>query len=335
MAAVFLLASASAWSQPLKAVDLYRTDQISAGEVSAQLGPLLSDYARLRREGPSRKAAKLQSKIESKVRAMGDFAFVQLYYGEYANSAGRSSYVTFDIVDAKEEKARMPFRAAPTGRFADPGGLLAAWKRYDAVGLKQSGQGYIDDDARPRCPGFYCRWGSGTKALAALEGKIAAGAEPNKAALIEIAAADRDPGERAAALYVLSYTEDGADLAKRMLSALDDPDPAPRAAALQVLSALAANHREIPLDLGRLAPALDYPTVSDRAKALEVMLAEAENPAASSTFNAQVVPRLLPLLKLSQPSNHDLAFTILTLLSGESYDRRDYASWEKWVTHVH
>jgi len=335
LAAGFLLAAASAWSQPLKAVDLYRSEQISAEELSARLEPLLTDYARLRRESGPRKAARLQAKIETKVRAMGNFAFVRLYYGEYANSAGRSSYVTFDIVDAKEQKNRMPFRGVPVGRFDDPGGLLAAWKRYDAVGLKQSAQGYIDDDSHPRCPGFYCRWGSGTPELASLEGKIAAGAQPNKTALVSIARDDAAAEKRAAAIYVLSYVVDGANLAHLMLSALDDPDEKPRAAALQVLSALAVDHKDISLDLGRLAAVLDYPTVSDRSKALEVMLAKAGDPAARSTVISQVVPRLLPLLKLTQPVNHDPAFTILTMLSGESYDRRDYASWEKWVNDVH
>jgi hypothetical protein len=325
------MAAASACGQTLKGVDVYRTGQLSSEAVVARLGSLPDEYARLCVQGRDRPAARLKKRMEAKVRAMGHFAFVELYCGQYANSAGRSAFLTFDLVDAADARARLPFHAAPVGRFSDPGGLLEAWKRYDATGIKQSAQGYIDDDAHPRCPGFYCRWGAPTKELAGLQDKLAAGAEPNKAALSVIAGADSDPRNRAAALYALSYAKDGADLAKLMLLSLDDPAPEPRAAALDVLSDLALYHKDIAIDLGRVAPVLDYPTVSDRAKAAALLLAKAQDPSARPALLSQAVPRLLPLLKLFQPSNHDPAFTILTMLSGESYDGRDYASWEKWI----
>jgi hypothetical protein len=42
-------------------------------------------------------------------------------------------------------------------------------------------------------------------------------------------------------------------------------------------------------------------------------------------------PRIVELLKLQQPDSHDLAFTILGMLSHKNFDRHDYASWESWA----
>ena len=42
-------------------------------------------------------------------------------------------------------------------------------------------------------------------------------------------------------------------------------------------------------------------------------------------------PRIVALLRLVQPESHDLAFTLLGILSKKSYDRQDYASWDAWA----
>jgi hypothetical protein len=37
------------------------------------------------------------------------------------------------------------------------------------------------------------------------------------------------------------------------------------------------------------------------------------------------------MLRLLKPNNHDPAYEILQLVSGESYGDRDYAAWEGWA----
>lgn len=324
-------------SSTIKSVEVFRTDQISAGGVAAQLGPLLSDWARLRferRKDKVKETKRLEEQITSKVRDMGSFAFVAPYYGEYVTSAQRSVYLTFDVVDLTGFEARMPFRRPPAGKLADPGGLLAAWRQYDQKGLDLEARGLISTEEHPSCPGFYCLWGAPVPELATLEQRLAAGAEPNKAALFKIVLEDADPKRRADALYVLSYTKDGDGFARILLNALTDPGEEPRGAALTMLSELAVYHKDVFIDPARVVPVLDYPTVADRSKALAVVMAMVVNPAYKPYLLTRATPYLIPLLKLWQPGNHDLAFTILSVLSGASYDSRDYDSWEKWVQSV-
>jgi hypothetical protein len=38
------------------------------------------------------------------------------------------------------------------------------------------------------------------------------------------------------------------------------------------------------------------------------------------------------MLRMLKPNNHDPAYEILKLVSGESYGDRDYAAWEAWAT---
>ncbi|MBI3552469.1 MAG: hypothetical protein HY077_08110 [Elusimicrobia bacterium] len=338
VAAIIALLSPAAFAQfsstTLRAVDVYRSDQISADQIRQQNGSLLDAYARLRYEGRKsrlKEASNLKAQLEGKVRAMGKFAFVDLYYGDYATSAARKLYITFDVVDEAETKTRMPFRPAPKGHLADPGGLLEAWQQYDQIGLALTGQGLLSSSEHASCSGYYCRWGSSTPELASWEAKLSQGAEPQKKALMKVAREDAEPARRAAALYALSYIADGNELAKFALEALEDPSVETRAAALQIVSDIAVYHKTIFVDLSRIVAVLDYPTVSDRSKALGMLVALADLPTYRPYILTRAAPLLLALLRMDQPCIHDLAFTLLAVLSQAAYDGRDYDSWGRWL----
>lgn len=332
---LLLALSAYAQDEPaLKGVDVYRSVQLTPERLEKELGSMIRGYARQR--GDSRPAMRkiadaAEARVEAKARTLGAFAYVDLHYGPYVTSAERTAYVTLDLVDAKDRKTRMPFRAAPSGSVPDPDGLLDAWGRYAALGERLAREGALDLSERPACAGFYCVWGSLTPELAELEARFPKGAAEKGAALEKVLKRDADPAKRAAALFVLSYSSDGARAAETMLSALEDPAADVRVAALQVLADIALYHKDVFVDARRLIPALDYPATSERARALGALIGLAENPTYKPQLVEKAGPRLLELLKLQQPSNHDLAFTVLSILSGEAYPRRDYEAWGRWL----
>jgi hypothetical protein len=318
----------------VKAIDVYRSEQIDGAELQAALGPLLTSYARLRYEGRKNREKEmgvLKAQIETQARKLGDIAFLELYVGDYVTSADRKIYFTFDTVDKKDAAARMPFRAVPAGHYEDPGGLLAAWQQYDQKGLELLAQGVIEGTEHVQCPAYYCRWGSSAPELAAAQQKLAQGAEGQKKSLAVLIKDDADPARRAAALFAYSYIQDGAEVAKAALDSLQDPSVDVRSAGLQILSDIAVYHKSVKLDISRIIDALDYPTVSDRSKALGMLVALADAPDYRSIMLTKAAPKLLPLLRLEQPSNHDLAFTVLSVLSQASFDSHDYEGWAKWV----
>jgi hypothetical protein len=262
---------------------------------------------------------------------LAPLAYVDIYYGEYLTSAERTAYVTFDVVDKADVKERLAFRPKPRGPSAsDPAGLLAAWKAYNDLGHALSSRGLIDSE-NLSCAGFYCPWGASSPELAAFDKKLAESVEGNEKKLLAIVQNDSDEQKRADALCILSYLKDGSRVAGLMLDSLADPSPVVRACALEVLSDIALFHKKVFLDVSRILPALDFPTVSDRSKALSVLVALVGNPSYRPYVTSRAALRLMELLRLDQPSNHDLAFTLLSMLSDQSYDQHDYVSWQRWA----
>lgn len=315
-------------------MDLYRSQTVSLKQARAAAGPLLDSYLKVRLENrPSAAKAlpRLKAQIEERILGLGSLAFVALNLNEYIISSERMAYLTFDLVDKADEKTRMPFSPAPTGHPADPGGALAAWRSYADLGESLSKKGVLDMSERHGCPGFYCLWGSSTSELSALEKRIAGAATPHHKELLHVLTTEADPKKRAAAVYVLSYLADGSAVVKAAQQALLDSAEEVRAAALQVLSDVATYHKRVLIDPSRVIAALDYPTVSDRAKALSVLVGLADNPTTKHYVATRATPYLLGLLKLKQPSNHELAFTLLATISQENYTRSDLDSWQKWV----
>jgi hypothetical protein len=320
----------------LKGLDLYRSDTVTLEQIRKKTDRLLDTYLRQRADG-RRSAMKASEKtkfeLENQIRTLGKLAYVSFTYSEYITSAERTAYVTFDVVDQSDAKTRMPFRAAPTGDAGDPAGILDAWKAYSDLGQSLLAQGAVSTD-RPSCPGFFCTWGSPTPDLAALEKRFAEETPGLKADLKKVLETDASQQSRAAALAVLSYLPDGVEVAALATAGLHDPGPDVRSIALQILSDLSIYHKEIFLDAREIIPVLDYPTVSDRSKGMGVLVGLADNPTYRPYVTSRAAPYLVALLKLQQPSNHDLAFTLLSVLSKQSYDRRDYESWQRWVDEV-
>jgi hypothetical protein len=320
-------------SVELQGVDVYRSAELTPEKVEAAAGHLIKSYVRLRATPGQRMAKRLQlvkAEIEKKLRGLGSFAYLGLSYGDYYTSAKHTSYLTVDVVDAADAASRMPFPPPPQGHPTDPEGLLDAWKKFNALGTSLSMKGELSLD-RPDCPAFFCLWGSQTPELAAFEKRFVQGVPPNKKLLKATVQQEADPQKRAAALYLLSYLPDGRQVAEIMTEALLDPDETVRGAALQVLSDVAVYHKDVLVDAAKIIPVIDYPTVSDRSKALAVLVGMQENAIYRPLMLQKAGPYLVGLLKEQQPSVHDLAFTLLGLLSKESYDRRDYASWQRWV----
>lgn len=335
--AVLVLCPSFAFAQStttIKGLDVYRSRRLDVAKVREAAGPLLDSYLRTvveNRRGADKTSARLKAQIEAKLRQVSGASYLSLYVGRYVTSAERTAFLTVDIVDPEDAAARMPFRAAPQGQALDPDGLLAAWQQYEAEGDAQVRAGQLDGSTHASCPGFYCLWGSGTPELAALEKKIAAGAPAHKDMLLKVLKQDADARKRASALFVLSYLPDGKQVVDLSLDALNDPAEEVRAAGLQILSDVALYHKSVLIDLSKILPVLDYPTVSDRAKALSVMIGLGDNPAYKPLVMTRGTPYLLGLLRLRQPANHDLAFTLLSTLAAQAIGQRDYPGWNAWI----
>lgn len=336
--ALALLTPAAARGAPAgyKGAEIYRSSSLTLDKLLSKSGKLIDTYVEARMVGGRNKdkaAARLRAQIESDLAGLAPLAYANLSYSEYISSADRTSYIVFDVVDAKDAPARMPFRPAPKGQLPDPGGLLGSWQQYWELGREQLKQGISVAD-RTGCRYFYCPFGKSTPELEAFERKFVEGAIGHRKALLAVAEGAASPAQRKAALYVLSFSSEADLVVNSMQNALLDPSEEVRAAAMNVLADVALFHKRLFLDASRLIPALDYPSSDDRSKAMALLIALSDNPTYRPYVVSRAGPYLLRLLKLQHPSQHDLAYTLLSVLSQQNHDRRDYDAWEKWVVSV-
>ncbi len=332
--AVLLQAPAGAAEVSFKGFDVYRSKTLTAEMIEEEVLPLVRSYVSLRGAGSRtslKRAKRLKGRIEGRVRGLADLAYVNMHYSQYFTSSKRTAYVTFDVVDRADAGTRLPFRPKPTKSLKDPEGLIADWGRYvafwDAASRTQS-----TISERYSCPAYYCRWGDPTPEIEKLDRHFKQFAKPNRKALDRILREEADPAKREAAVYLFSYIKDPKKASAVMAYALEDPAERVRTAALEVLSDISIYHSEVPLGIEKLVGVLDYPSTSDRSNAMAVLVGKNEDPDYRPYILKRGAASLVDILKLKQPSNHDLAYTLLGLLSRESYDRRDYDSWERWLS---
>ncbi|MDE2489648.1 MAG: HEAT repeat domain-containing protein [Elusimicrobia bacterium] len=317
-------------SAPLRGIDVYRSSVLSADEAKTRYGAELQAYVRLRdarRPASDRKAEALRRRIVAQVAALKGIAWVDLTVTEHVTPKDDALYAIFDVVD-RADASRLAFAPAPEGPRADPGGLLAAWRRYAALGESLARAGKISF-SRPDCPGFYCLWGGAPELDEAQKGFVA-GAAARGAALARVLREDADGADRADALYVLSYGTDGRALVSQCREALSDPDARVRGAALQILADVANNRPDLPIALESVLPRLDDPDAAVRSKAMGLLVPLAGRPAYRQVMMT-AAPRLAALLTVEQPETGDLAYTLLGMLSGKTYPRRDFAAWRAWA----
>ncbi len=315
----------------LRGIDVYRSTVLTADKARELFGRRINEIVLLRnqrRPGSTEKAEAIRKAIEQEAAKTPGIVDARLTLTEYFTSVDHAMYVIFDIVD-ESDRGRLAFAPESKKNTSDPNGLLAAWKSYYDLGSALSRRGQMPVD-RPDCPGFYCLWGAATPELAVLQQKFVAGAAAKERELRTVMSHEADADKRAAALFVLSYGTRGEKVVESCLAALKDPSAAVRGAGLQVLADIVNHRKDLRVDAEMITPLLDDPSGSVRGKTLGLLVPMADDAAQSKKIRA-AAPRLIEILKQTEPSSHDLAYTVLGQISQKTFDRRDYASWQKWA----
>jgi hypothetical protein len=310
-------------------VDVYGTTRLDGDTVWKSMR---AEFDELARTIGARDFARVQdqkAKIADKLKAQGPFAYVALSPILYFPPTP-CLFVTIDVVETQDVARRMPFRPAPTGTYADPDGLLAAWYALESnVGSLASKR---ELPPWKECPVLHCLSSFDHPLLRPYLERFNTGARANKALLKEIATQDADAKHRAAALYLLAHADDVSLLLPLLGNSMFDSDALVRNAAMRVLSGMSRAGRDLDYPIRDIIAALDFPATTDRNKAGVLVNDLVQFPRYRQAVVAQALPTLMRLLTLEQPDNHGFAFEILKKISGKQYGERDYASWESWVS---
>lgn len=90
--------------------------------------------------------------------------------------------------------------------------------------------------------------------------------------------------------------------------------------------------KDVAIPIDPFLEALDYPETTDRNKALATQDGLAARPENKPVLLNKAGPRLIKLLRLLQPNNHDFAYSILKKVSSTDFGERSYKDWEAWLS---
>jgi len=346
LAATALFASASAAHAqadaepvPVGSIDLYGTDAIDADAFREEFGSRIMRLAalfedtRLGRSADQARVDALANELNGAIEARLS-ALVPLAHLEFGATTDFGPppqiHVVVDVVEEADKARRMPFGEAPGGRFDDPGGLFALWDEFSQKVFTLAYAGAALQVTT--CPVLHCIAPFDLPELEPYLERLNAGAREHDEPLYTIAEQSADASQRANALFLLSHTNDAERLLPVLGRAIYDPAGGVRNNAMRVLMFLAKARPELDYPVEDLIAALDFPASSDRNKAGYTLAALAVQPRYRAAIRDGAVPTALRMLRMLKPNNHDPAYEILRLVSGESYGDRDYAAWEAWAT---
>jgi hypothetical protein len=318
----------------LGGVDVYRSASVTSEWLEREHGELLALLLDAVRRNRIEELGPRLAELRASVDREGDFVYRDFGFTTSFDADTNRIFLMFDLLERGDSAARLGgLRAAPSGRVDATRAAAAEWQRYErhAFTLVQSRR--LSPQVAT-CPVHHCLLGFDHPELTAYAASFDALAAQLTDALVETVQEDADADNRAAALFVLGHVDDADVLLAAATYALDDPASGVRNNALRVLAqlagALSGAPHALPLPVDRVLRALDDPASSVRNKAAVL----AAHLAAEPAHRAAVLEHgdtLLRLLRLRQLNNHEPAFAALRALSGEAFDARDYAAWERWL----
>ena len=314
---------------PLKGIDVFGTTQVTAEQVLQRFGDDIKSLVRAMSTHDDQKFGDLYSKVTGGIQAMGNFASVGISPVTYFDK-GKYCYVTIDIVDEKDRQRRMAFLPAPSGHFKDHDGLLAAWREYEETVFELMDKGELPTNKVP-CPAFHCIGGFEHPRLKKYEEIFKSKVPKNKETLKAILRGDEEYTHRGDAAFLLAHIIDPRELIEAILPSIKDSNATVRNNVMRVLSQVAEERRDVAIPLDPLLRALDFPATTDRNKSLATIDALASRPEPKRILIREAGPKLIEILKLLQPNNHDYAYSILKKISGKDFGERKYDAWHTWL----
>lgn len=142
---------------------------------------------------------------------------------------------------------------------------------------------------------------------------------------------DPDHERRGAAIFLVGHFKNPHEIIKVLTPQLDNNSSLVRNNAMRVIGATVASAKLTNIDARPFIKQLDSPYVTDRNKALYVLYGLMNNAKPKQQILDNGKERLVKILYLKQPNNHEFAYQILKSISGKDYADNNYKEWEKWA----
>lgn len=271
--------------------------------------------------------------LTEKIKKEGDFLYVDFNTVFYPGD--KNKYTTIEVVN-KNQLNRL--------RFISP--IINA-KNYQSkkddlinqmiVFINIELQLLINNELNVKnivCPVYHCISGFKHPRLKPYLKIFNSGAIKEKKLIIDTLNNDPNPERRASAAFLMGHFNDPKEIISLLSPHVNDSNSSVRNNVMRVIAATMSKAKINQIDVTPFLDLLDSPENTDRNKALYVLLIAAESSASKNIIIQKGGDKLLALLQLKQPNNHEIAYKILKKISGKDFNENNLILWKKWLSLV-
>ncbi|KTD25395.1 Uncharacterised protein [Legionella lansingensis] len=185
-----------------------------------------------------------------------------------------------------------------------------------------------------KCPAYHCTPGFAHQKLKPYLKIFNTAAITEKQFILNTLKNDTDAERRAAAAFLVGHFSNPKEIISVLLPAIKDKSSYVRNNVMLMIATtmgLADIHQ---VDVQPFINYLDSPYATDRNKALGILSEAIESNTAKKMVIKNGEKRLIKLLQLKQPNNHDLAYLILKKISGKDFGEYNILAWKRWFSEV-
>ena len=254
--------------------------------------------------------------------------FVYLDIVSYPNNT--NNYMTIDVVKTSDkDRLRFVGRGVASKKYPQRHDIVTKMAEY----THKSFQLYLTHPPGPNeppCPVYHCFMGFNAPELKPYLPLFNAAAVQQRTLILDTLNHDQNPERRGAAAFLVGHFKDPRDIVATLLPHVNDSNEGVRNNVIRVLSTTLFTAKINDIDARPFLTLLDSPVLTDRNKSLFVLDSLAQSKKGKTLLIQEGRDRLLAILQLKQPNNHDFAYLILKKISGQNYGEYDMRAWRDW-----
>ncbi|MDP3706044.1 MAG: HEAT repeat domain-containing protein [Legionellaceae bacterium] len=270
-----------------------------------------------------------KNKLIQDIKENGHFSFVDLQTVNYPGK--QTIYTTIEIIPKnRPERLRLIPNKSPHPVESKQHDVIDDMITYQNKAIQLLITNQLDLTDRT-CPVYHCIVPFTHPTLKPYLTLFNVGVSQKKKDIIHALNHDQNPERRAAAAFLIGHFADPHDIVALLSSHVTDPDDGVRNNVLRVIGETISKANLTDINTLPFLKLLDSPFVTDRNKALIVLLTAADSESGKQQITLNGRQRLLTLLQLKQPNNHDIAYSILKKISGQDFGPTNIQGWEEWT----
>lgn len=343
---VFLISSLvlSMTAQSKNIVDIYGDDNKIGQQILSKYGQEIGKIeASLQKEGAKYYDGKVDEatieklltekmRLIEKIKKEGSYSYVDFQNVIYPME--KNNYTTLEVVTKKQpERLKYIIDNSLFKPTMDPNkkhDVIAKRIEFDQLEFKLIFAHKLDHQSF-YCPVYHCVTGFSNPQLKPYLALFNKAAIEDKKLILNTLHRDQDPERRAAAAFLVGHFSDPQEIVSTLLPLVKDKNEGVRNNAIRVIGMTVSKAKNTQLDIQPFIELLDSPYTLDRNKSLIVLSEVASNPEFKEIIIKNTQDKLIKLLELKQPNNHEFAYKILKNISGKEYSEHDSSAWENWL----